>query len=128
MECKIVEKEENFLLNININIDQLLDENIGLICRAILKRGRILTELSLLLSKDKDVTAKAIRIIRMSNNEADAAIKLEKQLGISRELSNYIINMPLSTLASIDSTTANEMLKEYQDSLCNIKLKSSNNV
>lgn len=121
MEYQITEGE-NFLLNINIDFDQLLDENFNLICKAIQRRSRILAELSQLMSKNKDVAIKAIKIIRMSEKETDAAINLEEQLGISQGLSKYILKLPLSKLSSLNSVTANAMLKEYKDFFYNISL------
>ena len=115
MEATIRNKKGKSTLIIKGDFYQILDENFKEICKAIANKGIILKELKGLCDTNGQAFINdIIRIIHSSYSPAHAVVNLHEEMGISMMASQYIMNLPLTMVASLNSKGMEKELNKYQ--------------
>ena len=114
MEAKIRNKSGESTLTIKGDFYQILDENFKEICKAITNKVKSLKELKALLDSDEQVLNTIVLIIKKSLTPGAAAIKLQEELGMSKMVAKYLLNMSLFKLVSLTAEGIEQELAEYR--------------
>ena len=114
MKTIIKNKNGESTLTISGDFYQVLDENFTAVFNAIANEIRILQELKHLYDQDERAIETIIRIISHAFSPEDAAIEIHNRMGISVMAAQYVMNMQLSELSSMDSEGIKKRLAKYQ--------------
>lgn len=114
MKTIIKNKNGESTLTISGDFYQVLDENFTAVFNAIANEIRILQELKHLFDQDERAIETIIRIISHAFSPEDAAIEIHENMGISVMAAQYVMNMQLSELSSMDSEGIKKRLAKFQ--------------
>ena len=114
MNIGIVTKNEVSILSLKTDFNEVLDENFTAVCEAIANKGKVLKELVGLFEKESNCIEKLLSIVRSANGDEKAAQLLSEKLHISCNSAQYILNMSLDSLLSLNAKDLEEMFEDYK--------------
>lgn len=106
---------------IKIDFFHLLDENFKEVCKALANKVRILKEMKCHLDEGHLQIDNLIQIIRASLVPEEAVIRVNKEMGLSKEAAKYLMNMPLSTIISLSSKSLEHEMLEIRKQIDTIR-------
>ena len=115
MNIRLAQQKNDTLLTIEADFDKFVAENFGGICQAMAKRFRILMELESVQRKQGIETEKLIEVIRRCDSHQAALDLLPREVGISTETANFILNTEINEFNQIlDPDYLQSMVKQYR--------------
>ncbi len=114
MEAIIKNKGNESTMTIRSDFNQILNDNFAAVCQAIANKGLILTELKELFDKEKKAVDDIVQIIHKSVTPEVAVVNLHEEKGISMMAAQYIMNLPLAKLTSLDCKGMRQELAKYK--------------
>ena len=100
-------------MTIRSDFNQILDDNFAAVCQLIANKGHILNELKEFFDKKKNAVDDIVQIIRKSVTPEVAVENLHEEKGISMITAQYIMNLPLARLTSMDCRGIRQELAKY---------------
>lgn len=122
MEIKVLTKNGMSILLVKADFNEVLDKNFTEVCEAIANKGKVLKELVRLFEKESDCIEKILSIVRCANGEEKATQFLSEELHISYNSAQYILNMPLDCLLSLNVKILQEMFEDYKTKISKLVL------
>ena len=119
MIVNVVTKDGVSALSFKTDFNEVLDENFSVLCEAIANKGKTLNELVALFEKEDDCLT-IIQIITTSRGENAAKNALSEELGISPHSAQYLLDMSLENLTSLNVKKLRKMLDEYRTNISNL--------
>ena len=116
MKINVVTKNGVSTLSFQFKTDfnEVLDKNFAAICNAIANKGIILKELLSLFEKEDNSLDTIIQIMTTSRGENAAKNALSKELGISPQTAQYLLDISLENLTSLNGRKLRKMLDDYK--------------
>ena len=114
MEMKVLTKNGKSVLSFKTDFNEVLDDNFVAICDAIANKGIILKELLSLFEKEDNSLDAIIQIMTNSRGEKAAKHALSKELGISSHTAQYLLDISLENLTSLNGRKLRKMLDDYK--------------
>ena len=122
MEIKVLTKNGMSILLVKADFNEMLDKNFTEVCEAIANKGKVLKELVRLFEKESDCIEKILSIVRCANGEEKATQFLSEKLHISYNSAQYILNMPIDCLLSLNVKILQEMFEDYKTKISKLVL------
>ena len=113
MEAIIKNKGNESTMTIRSDFNQILNDNFAAVCQAIANKGLILNELKEFYDKEKKAVDDIVQIIHKSVTPEVAVVNLHEEKGISMITAQYIMNLPLARLTSMDCRGIRQELAKY---------------
>ena len=113
MEAIIKNKGNESTMTIRSDFNQILNDNFAAVCQAIANKGLILNELKEFFDKEKKAVDDIVQIIHKSVTPEVAVENLHVEKGISMITAQYIMNLPLARLTSMDCRGIRQELAKY---------------
>lgn len=117
MEMKVLTKNGKSVLSFKTDFNEVLDENFAAICEAIANKGKAIKELVNLFEKDENILDNIIQIMTTSRGENAAKNALSKELGISPQTAQYLLDMSLENLTALNVKKLKKMLDDYRTNI-----------
>lgn len=117
MEMKVLTKNGKSVLSFKTDFNEVLDENFAAICEAIANKGKAIKELVNLFEKDENILDNIIQIMTTSKGENAAKNALSKELGISPQTAQYLLDMSLENLTALNVKKLKKMLDDYRTNI-----------
>ena len=117
MKVNIVTTNGASVLSFKTDFNEVLDENFAAICEAIANKGKAIKELVNLFEKDENILDNIIQIITTSRGENAAKNALSKELGISPQNAQYLLDMSLENLTALNVKKLKKMLDDYRTNI-----------
>ena len=114
MEAIIKNKGNESTMTIRSDFNQILNDNFAAVCQAIANKGLILNELKEFFDKEKKAVDDIVQIIHKSVTPELAVVNLHEEKGISMMAAQYIMNLPLARLTSMDCRGIRQELAKYK--------------
>ena len=114
METIIKNKGNESTMTIRSDFNQILNDNFAAVCQAIANKGLILNELKEFFDKEKKAVDDIVQIIHKSVTPEVAVVNLHEEKGISMMAAQYIMNLPLAKLTSLDCKGMRQELAKYK--------------
>ena len=114
MKATIKNKGGESTLTIKGDFYQILDENFTAVCTAISNKIRIHQELLHLSEEDAQLSDTVIHAARSSRSPEEAVCKLQKEMNMSEMTAKYLLNLPLTSLGSLNSEELHKKLDNIQ--------------
>lgn len=114
MEIKVLAKNGKSILSVKADLTEVLDKNFAAICDAIANKGKVLKELVGLFEKESNCIEKLLSIMRSANGDEKAAQLISEKLHISCNSAQYILNMSLDSLLSLNVKDLEDMFEDYK--------------
>lgn len=114
MEAIIKNKGNESTMTIRSDFNQILNDNFAAVCQAIANKGLILNELKEFFDKEKKAVDNIVQIIHKSVTPEVAVVNLHEEKGISMMAAQYIMNLPLVKLTSLDCKGMRQELAKYK--------------
>ena len=114
MEAIINNKGNESTMTIRSDFNQILNDNFAVVCQAIANKGLILNELKEFFDKEKKAVDDIVQIIHKSVTPEVAVVNLHEEKGISMMAAQYIMNLPLAKLTSLDCKGMRQELAKYK--------------
>ena len=121
MNAEILNNGGEYMLKLEVDFNQILDDNFAEVCKAIELKGFFMKEMFKLLNEKPNVVEGIVRVLTNSDSSKGAEEGLCKEFGISEITANYILNMPLSKLTSLTQTSIKSELEKYMACVTNIR-------
>ena len=118
MEMKVLTKKNGkSVLSFKTDFNEVLEENFAAICEAIANKGKAIKELVNLFEKDENILDNIIQIMTTSRGENAAKNALSKELGISPQTAQYLLDMSLENLTALNVKKLKKMLDDYRTNI-----------
>ena len=117
MEMKVLTKNGKYVLSFKTDFNEVLDENFAAICEAIANKGKAIKELTSVFEKEDNSLDNIIQIMTTSRGENAAKNVLSKELGISSQNAQYLLDMSLENLTALNVKKLKKMLDDYQTNI-----------
>ena len=118
MEMKVLTKKNGkSVLSFKTDFNEVLEENFAAICEAIANKGKAIKELVNLFEKDENSLDNIIQIMTTSRGEKAAKNALSKELGISPQTAQYLLDMSLENLTALNAKKLKKMLDDYRTNI-----------
>ena len=114
MEMKVLTKNGVSALSFKTDFNEVLDNNFAAICNAIANKGIILKELLSLFEKEDNSLDTIIQIMTTSRGEKAAKHALSEKLGICPQTAQYLLDISLENLTSLNGRKLRKMLDDYK--------------
>lgn len=114
MKMKIVTKNGASVLSFKTDFKEVLDENFAAICDAIANKGKVIKELVNLFEKEDNSLDTIIQTMTNSTGEDAAMDSLSKELGLSQMTAQYLLDMSLENLTTLNAKEVKKMLDDYK--------------
>ena len=116
MKINVVTKNGVSTLSFQFKTDfnEVLDNNFAAICNAIANKGIILKELLSLFEKEDNGLDIIIQIMTNSRGEKAAKRALSEKLGICPQTAQYLLDISLENLTSLNGRKLRKMLDDYK--------------
>ena len=111
---KVLTKNGKSVLSFKTDFNEVLDENFAAICEAIANKGKAIKELTSVFEKEDNSLDAIIQIMTNSRGENAAKNALSKELGISPQNAQYLLDMSLENLTALNVKKLKKMLDDYQ--------------
>ena len=110
----LTKKNGKSVLSFKTDFNEVLEENFAAICEAIANKGKAIKELVNLFEKDENILDNIIQIMTTSRGENAAKNALSKELGISPQNAQYLLDMSLENLTALNVKKLKKMLDDYK--------------
>ena len=117
MNARIRTNESISTLKLEIDFNQLLSNNFKEICKAIAIRGRVLKELVTITESNNRLAETVIQFIKRYSGEEETRNNLCKELHVCNATAQYLMDMSLDVLFSLDSKSAKQKYEEYKKAI-----------
>ena len=117
MEMKVLTKNGKSVLSFKTDFNEVLDENFAAICEAIANKGKAIKELTSIFEKEDNSLDNIIQIMTASRGENAAKNALSKELGISPQTAQYLLDMSLENLTALNVKKLKKMLDDYRTNI-----------
>lgn len=114
---KVLTKNGKSVLSFKTDFNEVLDDNFVAICDAIANKGIILKELLNLFEKEDNSLDTIVQIITNSRGEKAAKHALSEKLGICPQTAQYLLDISLENLTSLNGKKLRKMLDDYIDNI-----------
>ena len=104
-------------LKLDIDFNQILDDNFEEICKAIAVRGKILSELITVFETNNELIEIIFQTLKYSCGEENAIVNLCKDLNVSNDTAQYLTNIRLDELSSLNLETLKDKYEEYRNTI-----------
>ena len=101
-------------LKLDIDFNQLLDDNFEEICKAIAARVKAFKELITVFETNNELIETILQILKSSCGEEDAIMNLCKALNISNTTAQYITNIRIDELSSLNLETLKGKYEDFK--------------
>ena len=113
MKANIKTTDGTSTLELEIDFSQLLNDNFEEICKAIAIRGKALKELVSLLENNNEIIESVLQILKISMGEKEAVNNLCNKLKVSNYTAQFLMNMSLEEMTSLDWEKLKGMYDNY---------------
>ena len=117
MNARIRTNDSSSTLKLEIDFNQLLSNNFKEICKAITIRGRVLKELVTITESNNRLAETVIQFIKRYSGEEETRNNLSKELHVCNATAQYLMDMSLDVLFSLDSKSAKQKYEEYKKAI-----------
>ena len=119
MKINVVTKNGVSTLSFQFKTDfnEVLDENFAAICEAIANKGKAIKELTSVFEKEDNSLDNIIQIMTTSRGENVAKNALSKELGISPQTAQYLLDMSLENLTALNAKKLKKLLDDYRTNI-----------
>lgn len=104
-------------LKLDIDFNQLLDDNFEEICKAIAVRGKVFKELINVFETNNELIETILQILKSSCGVEDAIMNLCKALNISNTTAQYLTNIRIDELSSLNLETLKDKYEKFKNTI-----------
>ena len=117
MKAIIKTQDDISTLKLDIDFNQLLDDNFEKICKAIAARGKVFKEVITVFETNNELIETILQILKSSCGEEDAIMNLCKNLNVSNATAQYLINIRLDELSSLNLETLKDKYEKFRNTI-----------